>query len=251
MIFSSMRSKAYKRKSTSRPSSGNSADVRPGASVAAESDPADARLDGVEISEYARANALTEAQVWQRVRRGELAGRLVAGRYLLYTDLPRPSVSAPERQGASASSVFAAMDPMIGRSGLDGLLDGVEGHQVFQPAAPVSMAFRDVAHPEVLGPETENLPSTGKPVHSPDLALLIEHLNLARQENREIIRLSEESIRRVTAMSETIVAAKESQIADRDDEIRRLQEQLDDRDRNVVRLQQEVEDLEMLARSLE
>jgi TolA-binding protein len=143
------------------------------------------------------------------------------------------------------------LDASTEESGFGAFLDGVANHRPLRGASAVA-DFSSFTHlPEVVHAEEAPLPAVNQVAESPELRMLIEHLNMVRQENREILRLSEESIRRITSMSETIVASKENVIAEREEELKRLREQLDQRDRDVVRLQQNIEDLEMLARTLE
>lgn len=83
-----------------------------------------------------------------------------------------------------------------------------------------------------------------------EVALLLDHLSLSKEENREILKLSQDSISRVTQMADTIVAMKDELLKARDEQIDGLREKLKSRDAEISRLQQELEDMKMLAATL-
>jgi hypothetical protein len=102
---------------------------------------------------------------------------------------------------------------------------------------------------------------SGERGQTPELALLLDHLSLAKEENREILKLTEQSMQRVCAMSEALVQMKDAVIqskdaelaalkSERDMETAQLREQLQAREHEIRRLRQHSEDLEMLARTM-
>ena len=91
---------------------------------------------------------------------------------------------------------------------------------------------------------------TGDRAHSPEMALLLDHLSLAKEENREILRLTQDSIRKVTELTDSIVEMKDALIEAKQTQILTLKEQLDAKDREIRKLLQQREDLEMLARTM-
>lgn len=85
---------------------------------------------------------------------------------------------------------------------------------------------------------------------STEMALLLDHLSIAKEENREILRLSQDSISRVTHMADTIVAMKDDLLKAKDEQIDGLREKVKSREVEIARLKQELEDLKMLAMTL-
>jgi hypothetical protein len=85
---------------------------------------------------------------------------------------------------------------------------------------------------------------------STELALLIDHLSLSKDENREILRLAQESIRKITELSDTLVAMKDAVIEAKSTQIDSLKELLALRDKEIKTLQKSNEDLEILARTM-
>lgn len=83
-----------------------------------------------------------------------------------------------------------------------------------------------------------------------EVALLLDHLSLSKEENREILRLSQDSIARVTQMADTIVAMKDELLKARDEQIDGLRDKLKSREGEISRLKQELEDMKMLAATL-
>ena len=85
---------------------------------------------------------------------------------------------------------------------------------------------------------------------SSEVALLLDHLSLAKEENREILKMTQEAIRRVTELTDSVVAMKNAVIEAKDTQIDALREQLSAREERIRQLLQKTEDLEMLARAL-
>lgn len=93
--------------------------------------------------------------------------------------------------------------------------------------------------------------STGATANSStELALLIDHLSLSKDENREILRLAQDSIRKITELSDTLVAMKDAVIEAKTTQIASLKELLALRDKEIKTLQRSNEDLETLARTV-
>jgi hypothetical protein len=161
---------------------------------------------------------LPESEVWRRVRRGELVGRNSHGQLLIYELGAAPT----ERAGAMQAS------PMD----LEAL-----------PPLPSNL-------PAVPNVGAGALALTERAGHSQELALLLDHLSLAKEENREILRMTQDSIRKVTELSDSIVEmkdavieAKDAQLAAQRGEVERLQEE-------IRKLRQHNEDLDTLTRAL-
>ena len=197
---------------------------RPGAARADVSD------EGLTLEEYAKNCDLTEAEVWRRLRRGELVGRSQKGRLVIFKSTGAPgAVSAGEPLPSRAHE--AARD-LVDLPPLPGI------------------------GPERAGAESDGrqggayLTLSGERSPSPELALLLDHLSLAKEENREILKMTQESIRKVTELSDTIVGMKDCVIESKETQIMALREQLAARDHELKKLRQQNEDLEMLARAV-
>jgi hypothetical protein len=229
---------------------GASGDARPGGSADAAS------ADGLTIEDYAAKYSLTDAEVWRRLRRGELVGRTVRGRLIIFV---------PPEAGA-------------GQRGFLTHLEALDGATVF---APAPLPASPEAAPSDEGPDLSFLPPlpdleapsagtgragaavgpagaaaggfltlTGERTSAPEMALLLDHLSLAKEENREILRMTQESIRKVTELSDTIVEMKDTVIEAKEAEVLALREQLAARESEIRRLRQQNEDLETLARAM-
>ena len=182
--------------------------------------------DGLPIEAYAAKYLLTEDEVWQRIRRGELFGRTEQGRLLIFSP-------------AHAESTLAELPPL--------------------PGTPLSKSR--VGAGSDRGPSADFLALSGERGQTPELALLLDHLSLAKEENREILKLTEQSMKRVCAMSDALVQMKDAVIqakdaelsalrSQREVEIASLRDELAASEREIRRLKQHGEDLEMLARSI-
>jgi chromosome segregation ATPase len=80
-----------------------------------------------------------------------------------------------------------------------------------------------------------------------EMALFIDHLSLAKEENKDILRLTQDSINRITQLSESVISLKDELLKARDTEIQALKKRLQSKNLTIRRLRQELEDLSMLA----
>jgi hypothetical protein len=269
-----------------------------------------ARPEGLTIEDYAADAHISEAEVWRRLRRGDLVGRTHRGRLVVYStpaaaaaadaaseardearfsaralapDLEHPA-TAPAADAAPAKAVddgaaIPLPDTLSARpvegarvvrreprlhhqadpahphavpGGSEGELPPLP-HQTHaqhgtQPGEPATHA--DAARPGATAAGGPYLALSGERAHNPEMALLLDHLSLAKEENREILRMTQESIRKVTELTDTIVEMKDSVIEAREAQIMALREQLGEREKQIKSLLQQKEDLEMLARTI-
>lgn len=195
---------------------------------------AGAAVDGVEISAFAQQEGLSLQAVWAKIRAGELAGRHFGDRFLVYRQTPQfdltrgfdyPSSGRHRRVGASARDILASATDAF-RATED------------QPTLPPK--------PEHAGQALMALPEN----YGNEIALLLDHLSLAKEEHRELLRFSEESLKRVSAMAENIISLKDTIIGEKESQIDRLKHSLSEKEGSLNQLRQDVEDLEILAKTL-
>ena len=91
-----------------------------------------------------------------------------------------------------------------------------------------------------------------------EIAMLLEHLALAKQQNLEILKMTQDSIAQIKAMSEEVVAAKNETLAEKESvishqskELNELQNKLESERIEKARLRQELEDMQMLTKALD
>ena len=181
--------------------------------------------DGMPIEDYAEKFLLSETEIWRRIRHGELLGRTHQGRLLIY---PPSSIEA----------TLADLPPLPGQT----------------PSPTRVGATQERSGADFLG-------LSGERSSSPELALLLDHLSLAKEENREILRLTDQSMKRVCEMSDALIQMKDAVIVSKDTELLAVRQQRDTEvasleaklaasDMEIRRLRQQSEDLEMLARTM-
>ena len=197
--------------------------------------------DAWTIEEFALLADLTEDEVWEGLKVGQLTGRMRLGQILVYG--PIPLRAAPEQEPVAPLSAEAQAYGAVAAEGeLPPLplatdeLDDFEG-----PPRRFETAVLPHAASLAVRPESQV---------APEIALLLDHLSLAKEENREILRMTQQSIRKVTELSEQLVEGKEQLIRAKDVEIHALRDAIDVQRREITRLRQQHEDLEMLARTL-
>ena len=205
-------------------------------------DGGDPSWDGLPLEDYAREAALSEAEVWKRLRRGDLIGRTQRGRLFVYAREAAVPPEHPVSAGAPSqnSGTFGAW-----------VTDNASRAALGEPAGgtlPPLPAGGDTARQGAAGGGFMAL--TGERTSSPEMALLLDHLSLAKEENREILRLTQHSIQKVTELTDKIVEMKDTVIEAKDAQILALMQQLDAKEERIKKLAGQNEDLEMLARTL-
>ena len=83
-----------------------------------------------------------------------------------------------------------------------------------------------------------------------EVALLLDHLSLAKEENREILRLTQDSMGRLTQMTDAMLQMKDDVISAREAQLTDMRERLDAQTHELRRALREKEDLETLSRAL-
>jgi hypothetical protein len=208
---------------------------------------------GMPLEQYAISRGVHMGEVWRLIRCGELIARPIKGALYVFSD--STATAMDHRQGAisashvqedetSSPSTDVAAVVMDAISTYSQEIGGDEDAGEL-PSLPPEAADSTRGH-GVTGPAG----NSRSLANFPEMALLLDHLSLAKEENKEIIRLTQDTIQRVTAMSENIVAMKNEIIEAKDAQIDILKERLDEQSLRIRSLNQEKEDLEMLARSI-
>lgn len=219
--------------------------AKAGATAVGVDDPA----VGLSIEDYAKKHDLSEAEVWRMLRRGELLGRTQQGHLLVFGSAAdaangaaaTPPPPQPEPAPATPPPAAAASGGPAPEARIDDLsflppLPGIDGDQLHgRSGASAGGSF---------------LALSGERASSPELALLLDHLSLAKEENREILRMTQDSIKKISDMSDAMLEMKDRVIDARETELLALKEQLAQRDAEMKKLRQQNEDLEMLARTM-
>jgi hypothetical protein len=181
-------------------------------------------IDGMELSKAARHLGVSIDEIWRRVRNGKLVARTDRGQVMVYTDAstvvtmeglpPLPNSNAPEwTKSASNSDDSKSVD--------------TEYNQISVLSERVSSSDRQ------------------------EVALLIDHLSLAKEENREILRLTHESMSRLSEMTDKMLDMKDSIISSKDEQMQILKQRLAEQTEQLRQVLREKEDLETLTEALQ
>lgn len=178
----------------------------------------DAAIDGLDIEAAARSLGVAQDDVWRRIRNGQLMARTERGKVFVYT-----SIQSPE--AVSTALVEDSTPPL--------------------PTPPVSETLLQLQETLNSFPTTNTMT-----VSHQDMTLLIDHMNLTKEENREILRLTRDSMARLSSMTDSMLAMKNDLIAAREHQVETLNERLDQQTEKMRKLQRDKEDLETLTRVL-
>lgn len=212
-------------------------------------------IDGIQLETYATQQKLTHNQIWDKVKSGQLIARTQQGKIYIYHDvMPEFNFEDHGKTTIDTTHLQPAMedgDTNTKQSSLH------EGHTLSGlPPLPSSAASFES--------KSGFLGLSGKFADSPEVALLLDHLSLAKEENREVLKLAQESIRTMTDTTEKVIVAKDQLISEKDkmlaqkDEVisdkekqlKLMQDKLDQQEALLRKAQQDAEDMETLARTL-
>ena len=190
----------------------------------------DSDIDGMELSDAAQALGISSDEVWRRIRNGVLLGRTVQGKVLVFTDLNCITDSGNvvgaefERVGAVAEAVLPRFPAALERITDNSLYGNAQQSTFLQP-------LDDASSREVL--------------------LLIDHLSLAKEENREILRLTQDAMSRLTQMTDAMLEMKDALISSKDEQMSILKLRLSEQAADLTRALKENENLETLTNALQ
>jgi len=243
---------------------------------------------GMTLEAFAQKQGLTMSQAWRKLKSGELIARTEQGRLIVYPTnssqheepvLTGPVVSHDQlpRSGAEAGTPSNSFE-VPASSAVDDDSSGLHNWQDESSLPPVTTQpgfWQGSSEHTSAGAHSSNIglppppPSTSEPlttkIHhhslspiiqertqgpSTEVALLIDHLSLAKEENRDILRFSQETMNRLTNMSDAILALKDALLASKESEIQTLKDKVATQELTLRQLRQEKEDLEMLARTI-
>ena len=170
--------------------------------------------------------------VWEQIKKGKILAREINGEiYIL-----------PQTQASSASS-------------LDVREGAIAGQLTTEDKEVIETLIGDKNTPKA---ELPSLPKktggylglNGNNSESPEVALLLDHLSIAKEENQEILKMAQKSLEQVKEITREIVSAKDEVIQTKEEKIKLLEEKLLQKDNDLNKTRQKLEDLEMLTKTL-
>jgi hypothetical protein len=181
----------------------------------------DLDIDGLDLDAAAEELGIGVDDVWRRIRNGQLLARTQSGRVYVYTHPP-----VDEQHSDSVKGL-----PPLPHT---------------EQATEVVLTRME----EALTPRDSEAHISSLAVSVADLTTIINHLSLSKEENREIIRLTSDSMNRLTQMTDAVIKMKDDVINAREEQVESLRSELDLRDHELRRLTREKENLETVARFL-
>lgn len=185
----------------------------------------DVEIDGLDLETAADRLGIGIDDLWRRIRNGQLMARSLRGKVYIYSSLSHPDQSPAIRDVHGASAL-----------------------------PPISMISEQNTAQIVLTRLQESLPENSLnnsiAVVNHDISVLVDHLNLAKEENREIIRLTQDSMSRLTEMTDAMIQMKDEVITAREQQVEMLNERLRNQADQLRAALKEKENLETLTRAL-
>ena len=185
----------------------------------------DVDIDGQDLETAAHTLGIGVEDLWRRIRNGQVMARSMRGKVYVY---------------ASASQVPPLTTQTVQTPSPDEL-----------PAPPTEAPLPRqivVTQMEATLPHADL--GTNLELANREISLLIDHLSLAKDENRDIIRFTRESMNRLTDMTDTMLQMKDDVISAREQQVEMLNERMRIQAEELRTALREKENLETLARVL-
>ena len=185
----------------------------------------DVDIDGMDLETAAQTLGIGVEDLWRRIRNGPVMARSMRGKVYVYAHVaPSPGVS---HQAA-----------------------GIQAAEELPPAPAEVPSPRQI----VVTQMTESVPNadlgSNLELANREISLLIDHLSLAKDENRDIIRFTRESMNRLTDMTDTMLQMKDEVISAREQQVEMLNERMRIQTEELRAALREKENLETLTRVL-
>lgn len=183
----------------------------------------DVDIDGLDLETAAQTLGIAVDDLWRRIRNGQIMARSERGKVYVYTQ------NSAKAQAKAATVEKEDLPPP-------------PGPEVETPSQVILTQMQESLVNEAVG--------TSLTVANREIALLIDHLSLAKDENREIIRFTRESMSRLTEMTDTMLQMKDEVIAAREQQVEMLHERIKTQTEELRAALREKENLETLTRNL-
>ena len=210
----------------------------------------DEEFDGWELSRYAAEKKVTQEYVWEKVKSGQLVARCHQGRMYVLEDFHQmDGILKKAKQGVpeeAASIEMAANRDESGQKDVDPNYGGPSTEFGIKERSSESFN-QDASH---YAQQDGGYLAT-RPLHHPsEIALLLDHLSLAKEENKDILKLTQEAISQITSMTTSMLSLKEELLTAKEDQLKIYKQQMNEKELQLNKLKQEVEDLKMLTKLL-
>lgn len=188
----------------------------------------DLDFDGMTIDQASIAMDIGIDELWSKVKSGQLLARTLAGEVRIYSSIEKSNDDIAKLANLPAPPLKEIQSTEIQSSEVQ-----------FDPT--VIVATMTHSNEDHHGSQNS---SKG------ELAAIVHHLNLAKEENREILKLTSESMSRLTQMTDAVINMKDELIIAREAQLQELQSELKAQDEQIRNLLREKENLETLAQNL-
>lgn len=212
----------------------------------------DEEFNGIDIKVYAKQHQLSVNDVWRKIHTGKLLARSEKGKLLIYKETlqngPKFQLHEKVQIDTGLRKSEKKLKPNLSRdhkisTQLKNNAKNLETEEL--PAIPSTQITSSM-----VKSSTDLEPVTNSLARTPEMALLLDHLSLAKEENKELLQLTRESIANVTKMSERIVSLKDEVIESKNIQIQAYKSKLAEQEKLIKLLSQKNEDLEMLTKSM-
>lgn len=185
----------------------------------------DIDIDGLDLETAAQTLGIGVEDLWRRIRNGQIMARSMRGKVYVYAHVTQ----VPEVKPLTANT--AKIDELP-----------TPPSEEFQPSQIV-LTQMATSVPDAQA-------SSNLEIANREISLLIDHLSLAKDENRDIIRFTRESMDRLTQMTDTMLQMKDEVITAREQQVEMLNERMRIQAEELRSVLKEKENLETLTRVL-
>lgn len=191
----------------------------------------------INIEKYSEIHKIPPFIIWEKIKKGQLIARELGGEIFI---LPAVNeVKIGERMGASSKPLDHIEIPQ----------DNINAKTTRTPENFFKSQTKNDELPQ-LPLKDKFIGFDGELTGSPEVALLLDHLSIAKEENKEILKMAQKSLEQVKEATKDIVNAKDDVILSKEEKIQYLEEKLRKKEQDLNSTKQQLEDLEMLTKTL-
>lgn len=205
----------------------------------------DVEIMGLDINEYSNKYNISPQQVWKDIKTGKLVARSERGKIFVYGN------SIPEYN--NDTNIIQTNNHVNTHNNVQNFMYTSENDIQRLNLPPLNNLFTDFNTSITTQTNSKNNNTMSLPIK-----IFTEHLNLAKDQQKNLIQLTQNYINTLTQMTEKIISLKDQHINEQSQKINLQQKENEQLQSTITQLEKEnsilkqkIEDLEILTKMIE
>ncbi|MBF0442878.1 MAG: hypothetical protein HQK54_13310 [Oligoflexales bacterium] len=191
--------------------------------------------DCIDIESYAASTKKSRKEIWNQIKTGEIPGKCILGKIFIY----------PKGEGTNQEQYVFHNDPHINPFTIAPL----RTNDINQKKDIADISLNETEANKINRAEN-NIHKNEETQKTSEMALLIDLLSLSKEENKELMRITSESITSIDEATKKAMSAKDDLLKSKDLQIENFKNIIVQNEKTISKLNQEIEDLNILNKIL-